>query len=154
MEFTRLWGVCKHENKFLKCDFTQSKTATQMFLAYATSSFCHTPLCMCVKVRLLYFLNTRPSSPFRAAQSAPSPHLHRVCVHSATSGCVTSAQMCISIRELTWLPSMSTCTNNRNPLPPSVLTCTRGAPAPCLPLDKARLAQILHENSDASMTGC
>ena len=74
----------------------------------------------------------------RAAQSAPSRHLHRACVRSATSGCVTSAQMCISTSEPPPPPSTQTCSHSRGPVPPSVLTCTREAPAHCLRPDKAR----------------
>lgn len=78
----------------------------------------------------------------RAAQSVQSRHLHKACVHSATSGCVTSALMCISIREPLPLPSTQTCTHSRGPVPPSVLTCTRKAPVPCLRLDKARYLHV------------
>lgn len=79
---------------------------------------------------------------FRAAQSVQSQRLHTACVLSATSGCVTSAQMCISIRERPLLPSTQRCTHSRGPVPPSVLTCTREAPARCLRLDKARLFYV------------
>lgn len=103
--------------------------------------------CVCAKecVCTVYFTHKEGFSlcvSFRAAQSVQSRHLHRACVHSATSGCVTSAQMCISIREPLPLPSTQTCTINRGPVPPSVLTCTREAPAPCLRLDKARYFHI------------
>lgn len=64
--------------------------------------------------------------------------MHRACAHSATSGCVTSALMCISIREPLPHPSTQTCTHSRGPVPLSVLTYTRKAPVLCLQLDKAR----------------
>lgn len=121
-----------------------------MFLTYATLSFDHTGLCvwksvcpLCISNTTTFFFSLCVS--FRAAQSVQSRHLRRVCVHSATSGYVTSAQMCISISEPLPLPSTQNCTHNRGPVPPSVLTCTREAPAPCLPLDKARYLHVLRD---------
>lgn len=88
---------------------------------------------------------------FRLAQSAQSTHLHRVFVPCATSGCVTSAPMCTCIREPLLLPNTQIHTNSRGPVPISVLTFTREAPAPCLLRDKAR---DLSWNLKALHSGC
>lgn len=117
-----------------------------MFLTYATLSFYH--MCLFVwhrhSVCSLYMFMC---VCFRAAQSAQCRLLHTACVHSATSGCVTSAQMCISIREPPPLPSTQTCTSSIGPVPPRALTCTRETPAPCLRLDKARYFPYLNNVS-------
>ncbi|MEQ2199264.1 hypothetical protein XENOCAPTIV_024854, partial [Xenoophorus captivus] len=87
-----------------------------------------------------------------SAQSAQSQHLHRVSVHCATSGSATSALTCTSTREPP--PSMqilSSSASSREPVPPSVLICTREAPAHCLLLDKAP-GRILAPSSCATLT--
>ena len=109
--------------------------------------------CLCAFVHGLRALSRRASS-FRFAQSAPSQRLHRVSVRSATSGCVTSAQICTSTRVSTPLPSVQIRTSSRGPVPPSVLTCTREAPAPCLLQDKARYLCIYQDYVSSRFSGC
>lgn len=144
VEVSQSFSSMTADNISWRCDFTRSKAAPQMFLTYVTVWSYHTGFCVCgcvgKRLRPLYILSIRNvfSLSFRTARSAQCRHLHRACVHSATSGCVTSAQMCISIREPLPHTITQTCTSNRGPVTPIVLTCSREAPAPHLQLDKAR----------------
>lgn len=119
-----------------------------MFLTYATSSLYQMGLCTCERgcVSSLCVLNTRRGfffvCPFQSCSECAEPTLAQSLCTLCNKCCVTSAQMCISIREPLTLPSTQTCTSNRGPVPPSVPTCTREAPAPCLRLDKARYLHI------------
>lgn len=75
----------------------------------------------------IYFL-----FPFiRFAQSARRWHLHRACARCATSGCVASARMCISIRKPQRHLCTRTCTTSTG------LNCPRKALAPFRRLDQA-----------------
>lgn len=123
-----------------KCDFSPKRSGNTN-----ASDICHF-IFVSRGECLLYILNARTVSflcaSSRAAQSAQSRRLHRACVHFATSGCVISARMCTSTSEPLLLPSMQTCSHSRGPVPPSIPTCTRKAPARCLQLDKARYLQV------------
>lgn len=90
-----------------------------------------------VSVFTQYFKNKAFCFSSRAAQSVQSQHLHRACVHCATSGCAISALICISIREPPSHPSIQICTPSRGLVPASVLICNRKAPVPCFQVDKA-----------------
>ena len=50
--------MSKENNNSLGCDLAQSKVRTRMFLTYATSSFYHLALCVCV-FSVYYIFNTR-----------------------------------------------------------------------------------------------